>query len=119
MIKHGYFIPFELTPPSIRLGNNRLTKNQPDFISEAVSDLLELGLITEMSSTANVVNPLTVSFNSEEKGGLILDLRHVNKHVPKRRFRMEDWRALLQYIVPDGFLFKFDMKPGYHHVDVA
>ena len=72
-----------------------------------------------MSSPANIVYPLTVLFNSKEKGRLILDLRHVNKHVPKLRFRIEDWRAFLQYIVPDGFLFKFDMNPGYHHVDVA
>ena len=25
----------------------------------------------------------------------------------------------LQYIVPNGFMFKFDMKSGYHHEDIA
>ena len=119
VIKHGYFIPFETTHPSIRLCNNRSAKNHPGFVSEAVSDLLEIGLITEMFSPPTVVNPLTVSFNSEGKGRLILDLRHVNKHVPKARFRMEDWRVFLQYIVPDGFMFKFDMKAGYYHEDIA
>ena len=119
MIKHGYFIPFETTHTNIRLGNNRSAKNHPGFVSEAVSDLLEIGLITEMFSPPTVVNPLTVSFNSEDKGRLILDLRHVNKHVPKARFRKEDWRVFLQYIVPDGFMFKFDMKAGYYHEDIA
>ena len=93
LLKHRYFIPFKTTPPSIRLGNNRSAKNHPGFVSEAVSDLLELGLITEMFSAPTVVNPVTVSFNSEGKGRLILDLRHVNKHVQKARFRMEDWRV--------------------------
>ena len=120
VLKHGYFIPFKTTPPSIRLGNNRSAKNHPGFVSEAVSDLLELGLITEMFSPPTVVNPLTVSFNSEGKGRLILDLRHVNKHVQKARFRMEDWRVFLQYIVPDGVMFKFDIsQSGYHHLDIA
>ena len=48
VIKHGYFIPFETTTPSIRLGNNRSAKNHPGFVFEAVSYLLELGFITEM-----------------------------------------------------------------------
>ena len=78
VIKHGYFIPFETKPPSIRLGNNRSAKNTAGFDSEAVFDLLELGLITEKFSPQTVVNPLTVSFSSEGKGRLILDLRHVN-----------------------------------------
>ena len=35
VIKHGYFIPFESTTPSIRLGNNRLVRNLPYVVSEA------------------------------------------------------------------------------------
>ena len=63
VIKHGYFIPFESKTPSIRLGNNRSVRNLPYVVSEAVFDLLKLGLITEMFSPPTVVNPLTVSFN--------------------------------------------------------
>jgi hypothetical protein len=45
-----------------------------------------------------VVNPLTVSFNGKGKERLILDLRHVNKHVRLDKFKFEDWKTLKQYV---------------------
>jgi hypothetical protein len=65
-----------------------------------------------------VVNPLTVSINSKSKERLILDLRHVNKQVLLSKFKFEDWRTLKQYATPDSFGFVFDLKSGYHHIDI-
>ena len=48
----------------------------------------------------------------------MLDLRHVNKCVSRVKFAMEDWRVFLQYICLNGYL-KFDVKSGYHHVDIC
>ena len=77
VIRRGYFIPFEGTPPSILLPNNQSARRYCDFVSHAVSDLLELGLISDVFT---VVNPLTASSNSERKSRLVLDLRLVNKY---------------------------------------
>ena len=49
---------------------------------------------------------------------LILDLRHVNKFIPKVKFKMEDSRTFLNYVHSPGYMFKFDMKSGYHHVSI-
>ena len=89
------------------------------FVSQASSDLLKLGLIVEFPQPPTVINPLSVSFNAKGTPRLILDLRHVNKYIPKPKFRMDDWKVFANYFVPDGFLFKFDMKSGYHHVDIC
>ena len=44
-ISSGYFIPFDSTPPSVCLPNNRSALDHHDFVSSAVSDLLNLGLV--------------------------------------------------------------------------
>ena len=90
-INSGYFIPFDSTPPSVCLPNNRSALDHHDFASSAVSDLLKLGLVSEVSALPTVINSLSVSVNSEGKPRIILDLRHVNKHIPKAKFKMEDW----------------------------
>ena len=89
-ISSGYVIPFESMPQSVCLSNNRSALDHHDFVSSAIADLLKLGLISEVFALPTVINPLSVSVNSEGKPRLILDLRHVNKHIPKAKFKMED-----------------------------
>jgi hypothetical protein len=78
-------------------------------------DLLKGGLVKSVSI---VVNPLTASFNGKGKERLILDLRHVIKHVRLDKFKFEDWKTLKQYINLNSYGFVFDLKSGYHHVDI-
>ena len=118
-IRSGYVIPFESIPPGVCLSNNRSALEHADFVSSAVCDLLELGLISEVLTPPTVINPLSVSVNSEGKPRLILDLRHVNSYIPKAKFRMEDWKVFLQYLSRGGFMYKFDLKSGYHHIDIC
>ena len=77
----------------VYLPNNRSAFHHGDFVSSAFSDLVNLGLIVELFLPPTVINPLSVSVNSEGKARLILDLRHVNKNIPKAKFRMEDWKV--------------------------
>ena len=98
-VRSGYVISFESFPPSVCLPNNRSAFHHSDFVSSAISDLLNLGLIVELFLPPTVINPLSVSLNSEEKARLILDLRHVKKHIPKAKFRMEGWKVFLQYFL--------------------
>ena len=51
----------------------------------------------------DIVNPLSVSIQPSGKKRLILDLRHVNSYVFKRKFRCEDISVALQ-IFAKGFL---------------
>ena len=96
--------------------NNRSALDHASFVDSAISDLLLAGSVIEVFTPPTVVNPLTVSVNSVGKRRLILDLRHVNKFIPKVKFKMEDSRTFLNYVHSPGYMFKFDMKSGYHHV---
>jgi hypothetical protein len=92
--KDGYRIPLLNCPPKICLSNNKSSFEDSIFVEKAILDLLKGGLVKTVSNRPHVVNPLTVSFNGKGKERLILDLRHVNKHVRLDKFKFEDWKTL-------------------------
>ena len=63
--------------------NNRSALDHASFVDSAISDLLLAGSAIKVFTPPRVVDPLTVSVNSVGKRRLILDLRHVNKFIPK------------------------------------
>ena len=81
-------------------------------------ELVKNSAVVEVSSIPRVVSPLSVSISSSGKKRLILDLRHVNQSVWKQKIKFEDWRVFRTYVNKGEFLFSFDLKSGYHHVDI-
>ena len=118
IIEHGYQIPFTQTPPSVNLKNNRSAFLHSDFVTQAILELLQSDRVIEISEPAYVVNPLSVSVQATGKKRLILDLRHVNQYVVKAKIKYEDWKVGLKYFQKDSFMISFDLKSGYHHIDI-
>ena len=118
VIENGYKIPFYSTPQSVYLSNNRSAVTHSDFVVQAIGDLLNRGLVVECSERPFVVNPLTVSVQNSGKKRLILDLRHVNKHLWKSSVKFEDIRTAMLFIKQNDFCFKFDLHSAYHHIDI-
>ena len=61
---------------------------------------------------------LSVLVQSSGKKRLILDLRHINLHIYKQKFECEGLHTIKSAFVKNYFVFSFDVKSGYHHVDV-
>ena len=87
------------------------------LFSPAVCDLLELGLMSEVLTPPTVINPLSVSVDSVGKP---------HRRSPSRlqlylkaNFTMEDWKVFLQYLSSGGYMYKFDLKSGYHRIDIC
>ena len=118
IIDKGYAIPFITAPQNAFFDNNHSSLIHADFVFEAIQELLLSGSVVEVPSPPHVVNPLSVSIQSCGKKRLILDLRHVNKHIWKEKFKFEDIRNACVYLPFDHFMFKFDLKSGYHHIDI-
>ena len=53
--------------------------------------------VVEKSNPPHVVNPLSVSVQANGKKRLILDLRHVNKYLFKRKVKHEDWKVSVSW----------------------
>ena len=116
-MRDGYKIPFVALPPPKFSSNNTSALKDSLFVSEAISDLLRTKCVEILDHQPDIVNPLSVSIQPSGKKRLILDLRHVNSYVFKRKFRCEDISVALQIFAKGFFyLFKFDLKSGYHHV---
>ena len=119
IIDNGYKIPFFKTPKRASFHNNRSALKNKDFVEESISELLKCGSIIEAEKSPEVINLLSVSINSSGKKRLILDLRQVNGHVYKGKIKFEDWKCFEQYLEgKEGCLFKFDLKNGYHHIEI-
>ena len=56
VIKNGYKIPFFSLPPSSEFKNNRSAKKESSFVSEAIQDLLDKGLIVVSKVRPRIVN---------------------------------------------------------------
>ena len=91
----------------------------PKFVEEAILELLHSYRVVEVDAPPDVVNPLSVSVQPNGKKRLILDLRYVNKHLMRQRVKYEDWKIALSYFQKGAFMISFDLKSGYHHIDIC
>ena len=79
--------------------------------------MLKISSIKEIKAPPKVINPLSLSENSASKKCLILDLKYVNENFYKDEIRSVDWKCFENYLEhKDSYVFKFDLKTGYHHV---
>ena len=104
-------------PPKV-FPNNASALKEKDFVSEAISDLHATRCVEVLDYLPAIVNPLSVSIQSSGKKRLILDQRHVNLYIFKQKFKCEDLSVALKVMSKACYLFKFDLKSGYHHVEV-
>ena len=81
--------------------------------------MVNTGSVLEVPFLPHVISPLSVSTSSCGKKRLILDLRYLNSHVFKEYIRFDDLRSFESYLNKDSFLYKFDLKKGYHHIDIC
>ena len=119
VIKEGYKIPFISTPPPKHYSNNASALREADFVDQAIAELLADNRVEELSSPPVIRNPLTVSVQASGKKRLILDMRHINLHVFKQKFKCEGLHTIRDVFSKDFFVVvSFDLKSGYHHVDI-
>ena len=79
------------------------------FVTKALEDLITANCISIVHSPPWLVNPLTVSVRAEGKKLLVLDLRHVNPHLFKYKFKCEDISTAQQLLGEGYYLYTFDI----------
>jgi len=117
MIEKGNRLPFNEYPPRCFMRNNLSALKHKEFVAGATSELLSHECITEHDCPPYCVSPRTVV--EGKKVGLVIDLRHVNEYLVKPKFKYEDLRSLSQVVEERYWFFTWDLKSGYHHVDIA
>ena len=90
VIMQGYKIPFLQLPTPFAKRNNTSARENSDFVSQTVNNLLRLDLIEELACKPHIINLRSVSTRISGRQRLILDLRHVNQFIYKQKFKCED-----------------------------
>ena len=117
VIEHGYSIPLLKLPGTKFLDNNLSSLKHPTFVRETIDELLTKGAIIELTNPPRVVNPLTVVVKDGKKR-MVLDCRYINKFVFKQKTKIEGAETLKKFLPRATHLFNFDLKAGYHHVEM-
>ena len=122
VIESGYVLLMKALPsPFIR-------KNQPsaelhaDFVQSSVDDILASGCAKRVDRAPHVCSPLLVVENVAGKKRLVINLRYLrylNRYLRKQSCKYEDLRTAMLYFNAGDYMFSFDPKSGYHHIDIA
>ena len=118
IVGQGYYLPLLSIPDSYSRPNHETTKVHKEFVNEAVADLLHSQCIRQVAVRPHVCSPLMVVESSSGKKRLVINLKYLNMYLWKDKFKYEDMRTALLYLEKDDFLCTFDLKSGYHHVDI-
>ena len=118
VIRRGYVIPLKGDIESACLKNNKSSRDEPEFVRLAIDDLINTGAIVESDTPPYIVNPLTVATKGT-KPRLVIDLRHLNKNLIHIKVKFEGIETALQFLQLGGYMTTFDLKNGYHHLEVV
>ena len=119
VIENGYYLPFISLPVRRSFQNHPSVVQNQEFECQELKKLLASGAIVEVrQEDVLVVNPLGVVKNASGKSRLILDLCYVNNHLRSCKFKYEGIPAASELFQKDDWVFKFDYKSGYHHLDI-
>ena len=117
-IEFGYRLPLKFIPPPHCQPNHKSTMVHESFVDDAVENLVKNRCVLRVSKRPQVCSPLSVVSNSVGKLRLVLNLRYLNQYLHVLSFKYEDLRVAALLFEVDEYLFKFDLKSGYHHVDI-
>ena len=115
-IEFGYKLPLLTMPPARIFRYNKSALDERAFVEDAIHSLLDVNCIEKLVESPGIINPLSVSNQKSGKKRLILDLRHINRHLFKNKFKCEDVSVAKEVLRPGDFMFSFDLKSGYHHI---
>ena len=117
-IQNGYKLPLFSEPPRSVKHNQQSALANKQFVDQAVTELLNNGCVCRVSTIPHVCSPLSVVTSTKGKKRLVINLRYLNQYLRRDSFKYEDLRTLMAILMPNDFLFKFDLKSGYHHVEI-
>ena len=119
VITQGYILPFMSAPPPYSRPNQPSAFAESEFVDSAIAELLLGGCIKMVAEQPVVCSPLSVVVNGAGKRRLVVNLRHVNHYLKVQKFKYEDLRVAMLLFKPGEWMFAFDLKSGYHHVDIV
>lgn len=93
--------------------------DQSSLIKLEVESLLNKGVIVKIDhSPGEILSPIFLTEKSDGSFRMILNLKELNKHIPKRKFKMETLSSILRLVRKNAFMVKLDIKDAYYSVPI-
>ena len=118
-ISKGYVLPIVAEPTPYCHGNQRSAIVEAEFVEIAIKELLEGGYVYRVAKQPHLCSPISVVSSGSGKKRLVVNLRHVNRFLLKQSCKYEDMRLAMLLFKPGEWMFSFDLKSGYHHIDIV
>ena len=118
IVKQGYSLPLFQVPQAYKAPNQASAHEHAALVDDAISDLIEGGCAKQMPEVLHVCSPLSVVVGSTGKKRLVINLRYLNQYLMQKKFKYEDIKTALTLMERVSFLFTYDLKSGYHHIDI-
>ena len=113
----GYIPSLLADPPKKFFRNNKSSRDNPVFVRTSIDDLIQTNAVDELPEPAFLTLPLTVADKNGKKR-LVIDLSFFNDFLGKMKFKYENLLTLIRYIELLGYMLKFDLKSGFHHIPI-
>ncbi|KAL0173816.1 hypothetical protein M9458_029784, partial [Cirrhinus mrigala] len=123
IIKRGYSLQFARRPPRFSgVVPTLVVSKDAHVLRSEVMILLEKGTMEVVHPAQSESGFYSRYFLVPKKGGglrPILDLRHLNRALMKRPFKMITLKQILSHIRPGDWFFSLDLKDAYFHIQIA
>ena len=116
-LTHGHYPQLTDEVPQYDKRNNNSYYEHKEFADGEVLKLIKKGRVEIVKEKPFIVNPLSVAVQ-RTKLRLILDCSYLNSFVSVPRFKYEDVKDGINYFRKDYYLFKWDLRDGYHQISI-
>ena len=109
----GYKLAFSSLPTQDKpMAELPFSKTEKQFISDDISRLLDKGVIVRVTHCQGEFVSNIFLREKQEPGNfrMILNLKHLNKHVEKQHFKMETFMTTLALVTPGWSFLSFDFS---------
>ena len=115
IVKNGYDIVFESESCSrCHRQDIKFNKNEKTIKTSLLSELFEKHVIEKsIHEQGEIISNIFVRPNPDGSHRFILNLSHLNDHVEKVHFKMENLKSALQLVKRNCFFGKVDLKDVY------
>ena len=121
VVREGFCIHLAEPLPrgAIRIRPPLLSPPLQQHVSSEIQQLLEKGAIEQVRDHPLLcLSPVFVIPKRSGKLRMILNMKRINAHIPKERFRMETLATILPELYPSDMTVSIDLKDAYFHIPI-
>ena len=86
-------------------------------LADEIKNLLQKGVIKESQhEEGEFISPIFPVPKSEDSVRMIINPKWLNKNMPYIHFKMETIKSILNFVTPNCFIAKVDIKDAYYSV---